>query len=226
MKSITKYLGWVTLITIVIALAAVFIFAPTEKTMGVVQRSFYFHVSVAWISLLAFFLVFLSSILFLWKEKNSWDVLALSSAELGLLFCGLSLITGSIWAKSVWYVWWTWDARLTSTLVLFLIYLAYWMLREFTIESLQVARSAAIFAIVGFVDVPIVFMSIHWWRTQHPGPVIGQKMGLTPSMLYVMLISLVAVTFLFIYLLIIRVRLEKIKIRINKIYQKIQQENL
>lgn len=218
----TKYLGRISLVMIVISLVAIFFLAPMEKTMGWVQRIFYYHVSVAWISLFAFFLVFLFSILFLWKRNQKWDILALSSAELGTLFSGLTLITGSLWARPVWYVWWTWDARLTSTLVLFLIYLSYWMLREFTTKNDRVAKFAAIFAIVGFVDVPIVFMSIRWWRTQHPGPMIGQKMGLTASMVYVMLISLIAITVLFVYLLRLRAEVEKMQTEIDKIYQKIQ----
>lgn len=226
MRNTTKFLGWLVLVAIVASLMAIFVFAPMERTMGVVQRIFYFHVAVAWVSFLAFFLVFLSSILFLWKKDQKWDILASSSAELGILFCGLTLITGSIWAKPVWYVWWTWDARLTTTLVLFLIYVAYWMLREFTTKSWQIAKSAAIFAIVGFVDVPIVFMSIRWWRTQHPGPVIGQRMGLTPSMLFIMLLSLGAITLLFVYLLKVRIKLEKINTGIDKIQRRIQEENL
>ncbi|MFQ6066833.1 MAG: cytochrome c biogenesis protein CcsA, partial [bacterium] len=122
----------------------------------------------------------------------------------------------SIWAKPIWYTWWTWDARLSTTLVLWLIYVAYLMLRSYTKGS-RGARFAAVFAILGFVDVPIVFMSIRWWRTQHPGPVIGggKGAGLAPPMLYTLFVCLAAFTLLFIYLLLIRTKLEKIKDEID-----------
>ena len=207
-----EVIGWLTFVFMLASIYMVFVYAPTDKNLGDVQRIFYFHVSSAWIAFLAFFLVFLASILYLKKKTRKWDILALSSAEIGVLLTSLVLITGPIWAKPIWYTWWTWDARLTTTLVLWLIYVAYLMLRSYS-EGSRGSNFAAVFAILGFVDVPIVFMAIRWWRTQHPGPVIGggEGAGLPPAMLYTLFVSLAAFTLLFIYLLLLRTKLETIK---------------
>ncbi|MFC2009503.1 cytochrome c biogenesis protein [Chloroflexota bacterium] len=183
------------------ALGLVFIYVPTEKTMGVVQRIFYFHVPVAWISLLAFSVVFIGSILYLWKREEKWDVLARSSGEIGFVFITLVLITGPIWAKPAWGTWWTWDTRLTSALVLWFMYLAYIMVRSLAVEKSQGARFSAAVGIVGFIDVPIVYLAIRLWRTQHPGPVIFEG-GLEGSMLLTLIVSVTAFTVLYLYLLI------------------------
>ncbi|MFQ5834492.1 MAG: cytochrome c biogenesis protein [bacterium] len=218
MRSLEKrdLIGYLSLVLMLAALYMVFIYAPTDRNLGDVQRIFYFHVSSAWIAFLAFFLVFLASILYLKEGTRKWDILAYGSAEIGVILTSLVLITGSIWAKPIWYTWWTWDARLTTTLVLWLIYVAYLMLRSYT-EGSRGARFAAVFAILGFVDVPIVFMSIRWWRTQHPGPVIGggKGAGLAPPMLYTLFVCLAAFTLLFIYLLLLRTKLETIKDEID-----------
>jgi len=183
------------------ALGLVFIYVPTEKSMGVVQRIFYFHVPVAWISLLAFSVVFIGSILYLWKREEKWDVLARSSGEIGFVFITLVLITGPIWAKPAWGTWWTWDTRLTSALVLWFMYLAYIMVRSLAVEKSQGARFSAAVGIVGFIDVPIVYLAIRLWRTQHPGPVIFEG-GLEGSMLLTLTVSVAAFTILYLYLLI------------------------
>ncbi len=210
-------IGYLSLAFMVTAIYMVFIYAPPDVTLGEVQRIFYFHVSSAWIAFLAFFLVFLASILYLKSRSRRWDILASSSAEIGVILTTLVLITGSIWAKPIWNTWWTWDSRLTTTLVLWLIYVAYLMLRSYS-EREQGARFAAVFAIVGFLDVPIVFMSIRWWRTQHPGPVIAtSEGGLALPMLYTLLVSLAAFTLFFVYLLLVRIELEKIQDEIENL---------
>jgi len=188
-------------ILLVAALYLVFIYVPTDETIGIVQRIFYFHVPVAWVAFLAFFIVFIGSILYLWKRESKWDVIASSSAEVGIVFTTLVLITGSIWAKPIWGVWWVWDARLTTSLVLWLIYVAYLIVRAYATEEQRGARFAAVVGIVGFIDVPIVALAITLWRTQHPGPVIFQG-GLAPSMLLTLLVCLAAFTTLYFLLLI------------------------
>jgi len=188
-------------ILLVVALYLVFIYVPTDETIGIVQRIFYFHVPVAWVAFLAFFIVFIGSILYLWKRESKWDIIASSSAEVGIVFTTLVLITGSIWAKPIWGVWWVWDARLTTSLVLWLIYVAYLIVRAYAAEEHRGARFAAVVAIVGFIDVPIVALAITLWRTQHPGPVIFQG-GLAPSMLLTLLVCLAAFTTLYFLLLI------------------------
>ncbi len=207
---------WLSLVLMVIALYLVFIYVPTEKEMGIVQRIFYLMVPMGWLSLLAFLIVFIGSILYLVKRHSKWDILARSSAEVGFVFTTLALITGSIWAKPIWGVWWTWEPRLTATLVLWFIYLAYFMVRSFATEESRGARFAAIVGIVGFVDIPIVSLATTLWRGIHPGPIIFQG-GLAPSMLLTLLVSIAAFTALYCLLLIQRVSSRNDEIEIKRL---------
>jgi len=186
-----------------IAIILVFIYAPTEKMQGIVQKIFYFHVSSAIIMFLAFFVVCVASIMYLWKNSDWWDSIALSAAEIGVVFCTLVLITGPLWARPIWGTWWSWDPTLTLTLVLWLIYVAYLMLRIEVYDSKR-ARFAAILGIIGFVDVPLIRWSVERWRTLHPKPVLiqeGGTTGLTSAMLLTFLVCLGAFLLLFFYLL-------------------------
>ncbi len=191
-------LGWVFA-----ALYLIFQYAPEEATMGEVQRIFYIHVSSAWTAFLAYFLVFAGSVGYLWKRAPRADDLALAAGEVGLVFCTCVLVTGPLWAKPVWGIWWTWDARLTSTFVLWLLFIAYLMLRSYVLNPGRAEVLAAVVGIIGFVDVPIVYMSIRWWRTQHPQPVIagGEGSGLDPAMWITLLVTWGAFLCLFSYLL-------------------------
>lgn len=195
-------------ITMAVALYLIFLFAPTEKTMGNVQRIFYFHVPSAWVAGLAFLIVFVSSICFLARKDLYWDRMAYASAEVGVIFCTLVLITGPLWAKPAWGIYWPWDARITTFLILWLIYVGYLMLREFSGNELKRASLSAVVGIIGFLNVPIVYFSIKLWRTLHPQPVFGggPKSGLHPDMKIAFYVSLVAFTLL--YALIMRLRLE------------------
>jgi heme exporter protein C len=203
-------------ILMVAALYLIFIYVPTEEGMGIVQRIFYFHVPVAWTSFLAFFIVFVGSILYLWKKGSKWDILAYSSAELGVVFTTLALITGSIWARPVWGVWWTWDPRLTTTLVLWLVYLGYLMVRSFATEESRGVRFAAVVGIVGFINVPLVFLTTRLWRAHHPETVIFAG-GLAPSMLLTLIVCLAAFTILYIHLLMRRISLRQMETEIQKL---------
>ncbi len=194
---------------IVVALYMVFVWVPTESSMGIVQRIFYFHVPSAWAGFLAFAVVFVTSILYLAKRDSKWDVVAHCSAQLGVLFTTLVLLSGPIWARPVWGVWWTWEPRLTTALVLWVIYVAYLLVRGYASDREQGARFAAVIGIVGFFDVPIVFLSISWWRTQHPGPLVFQSGGLAPSMLATLLLSVAAFTSLYWVLLLQQVALKR-----------------
>jgi heme exporter protein C len=171
--------------------------APTEATMGNIQRIFYYHVPSYATAFAMFAINLLASIVYLARRNTpsamAADAVAVSAAELGVIFCSVGLLTGMLWAKPVWGIWWTWDARLTSTFVLWLIYVSYLMLRRLSAAG-QAPTLAAALAIFGFVDVPIVYMSIRWWRTQHPQPVIfgEQGSGLDPSMVPALLINLAA----------------------------------
>jgi heme exporter protein C len=197
-----------TFVSMTAALFLVFLYVPTEQEMGVVQRIFYFHVPLAWVAFLAFFVVFLCSLLYLRRRDMKWDRLARSSAEIGFLFTTLVLITGPIWAKSVWGTWWTWDPRLTATLILWFIYLAYLLVSAYAAEESQGARYAAVVGIIGFIDVPIVAVAIVLWRTQHPGPLVFEG-GLAASMLFTLMVCLVAFTLLYFCLLIQRTSLRR-----------------
>ena len=186
--------------------------APTEQTMGEVQRIFYYHVPSAWVAGLCFLVNFLASVAYLVKRNSTADALAAASAEVGVVFCTIVLITGPIWGRPVWGIWWTWDARLTTTLVLWLIYVSYLILRRFASGS-QTQTLAAVLAIFGFVDVPIVYMSIRWFRTQHPSPVIGggENSGLDPIMLHAFFWNLLAFTCVGIIMVMARFRLQQME---------------
>lgn len=202
-----------------VAIYAVIFYVPTERTMGLVQRIFYFHVPLAGVTFVAFFVVFIASILFLVKKDRKWDLLGRAAGQIGLLFCTLVLITGPLWARPVWNTWWTWDPRLTTTLVLWFIYVAYLMVGPAAGGGVRGARMAAVFGIVGFIDVPIVFMSIRWWRTIHPVVFRLEGAGLEPPMLLTFLISLFTFQLLFFAILIESYRLMKLKDEVELLKQ-------
>jgi heme exporter protein C len=213
-----------TFLIMLTALFFVFIYAPTEKTMGVVQKIFYFHVPSGWIAFLAFFIVFLSGVKYLMKKDKYWDIVGSSSAEVGVIFCSLVLITGPIWAKKVWGIFWTWDAKLTSAVVLWLIYISYILLRKYVIGESKRANISAVVGILGFIDVPLVYMSTRWWRTQHPQPVIGggENSGLEPKMLLTFFICLIAFTLLFFFILYLKLSIENARKEIDYLYKSVE----
>jgi heme exporter protein C len=171
--------------------------------MHEVQRIFYIHVASAWTAMVAYFLTFLGSAAYLATRRDGADDFAHGAAEVGFVFCTCVLVTGPLWAKPVWGIWWTWDARLTLTFVLWLLFVAYLMLRSYVIHGERAAVLAAVVGIIGFVDVPIDYMAIRWWRTQHPQPVImgGEGSGLDPRMWVALLVTWGAFLCLFSYLL-------------------------
>jgi heme exporter protein C len=192
------------------ALYEALVVAPTEQTMGDVQRIFYYHVPSAWTAFLLFFINFGASLVYLIKRNTKADILALVSAEVGVVFCTVVLVTGPIWARPVWGIWWTWDMRLTLTLVLWLIYVSYLVLRRFSSGS-QTPLIAAVLAIFGALDVPLVYFSIWYFRTQHPSPVIGRGGELDPRMAHVLLINWLAFSCFAFLVCWSRYRLEQVK---------------
>ena len=189
----------------------IFMIAPTDAVLGHVQRVFYFHVPIAIMSFLAFFLVFIASLMYLFKRSTRWDSFAHASAEVGVIFVTLALITGIIWARPVWNTWWTWEPRLTTTLILWLIYVAYLMVRSYAPTQSKGAIYAAVVGIIGFVDVPIVYYSVVWWRSIHPSPVVGpfaQSDALDGTMALILLYSLVTFVFFFAYIVMERMELK------------------
>ncbi len=188
-------------------------YAPTERIMGDVQRIFYFHMGAVWVASLSFTIVFIASILFLLKKEKKWDILAYSSAEIGVIFITLTIIGGSIWAKPVWGTWWTWDPQLTTTFILWILYIVYLMLRSGAGDNQKMAKFSAVFAIVAYVDLPLVYISARVMRGISP-VVFGSKGGgIEPRMMHTLLVVLVAFTLFFILLLRERVRQENLKQR-------------
>src|SRR6516162_8735215 len=196
--------------------AALYI-APDEKTMHAIQRIFYFHVPSAICSFVAFFVVFIANFAYLGTRQPKWDWLGVAGAEVGVVCSTIVLITGPIWAHPVWGIWWTWDARLTSTFVLWLLYVSYLLLRTLIEEPDRRALLSALFGIFAFLDVPLVYGSIRWWRTQHPSPVImgGQGSGLDPTMKKVFFFSVLAMHILVAFLIVERYALEKLKSEVD-----------
>ncbi len=186
--------------------------APTEQTMGDVQRIFYYHVPSAWTAFLMFFANFVASAVYLWKRSPRADAFALASAEVGVVFCTVVLVTGPLWARPVWGIWWTWDARLTTTLILWLIYVSYLILRRYSSGG-QTPVLAAALAIFGFIDVPIVYLSIRYFRTQHPQPVIGggEGSGIDPLMMKALMFNWLAFLVFGSVVLWLRYRLERMR---------------
>lgn len=199
-----------------------FIAREADVSMGgQLQRIFYFHVPSAWVAYLAFAVVFVASIAFLRTDARRWDLLAHSAAEIGVVFCSLVLITGPIWARPVWGTWWQWDARLTSTLVLWLSYVGYLLLRGLARDPARIGRVAAVIGIAGFVNVPIVHFSVRWWRTLHPqGPTPADPTtgsGLGGGELLAFFTALGAFTLLFAWMLVARVRLGRVADEVERV---------
>ncbi len=197
-------------LTVLAALGMVFLYAPREATMGDVQRIFYFHVSSAWVGFFAFFVTFLAGVAYLARGGRRWDILAVSSVEVGLTFITMTVVTGSLWARPVWGTYWTWEPRLTISAVQLLIYIAYLMLRASIEGPERKARFAAVYGAAAFVTVPLSWFAIRWWRTIHPDILTGgEGMAITPRMVHALLVSLAAFTLLYVTLLRQRMRLER-----------------
>lgn len=189
--------------------------APPDAVQGEVQRLMYVHVPAAWLAYLSFLVVFVASIAYLRTKRTRWDRVAAASAEIGVLFTALAIALGALWGKPVWGTWWTWDPRLTTTAVLLLIYLGYLSVRRITDAPSRRARWSAVVGVVGFVDVPIVHLSVVWWRSLHQGPTLlrlgGPEIG--GSMLAALLVAVGAFTLVYAYLMALRLRVGRLEER-------------
>ena len=201
-------LALVTLGALAVFAYAAFVFAPEDELQGAMQRIFYIHVPSAWVCFLAFGLTFGASIAYLSSRKEKWDTLAASSAEIGTVFTTVVLITGMMWGHAIWGVYWTWEPRLTSFLVLWLLYLGYLAVRAYVPDPARRARFSAVIGIIAFIDVPIIYLSVNWWRTLHPQQVIITSGG--PHMPAAMLVALMVglATFSLVYVYLVRLRLD------------------
>lgn len=195
-----------------VAFWMIFFYVPTERTMGVVQRIFYVHVPTAWVSFIAFFLVALCSAGYLWLRDERLDAIAVSAAELGTVLISAALITGPLWARIAWGTWWTWEPRLTLTLLLWFIYIGYFMLRGSTENRERGKRFAAVLGVVAAFNIPLIHMSVQWFRSLHPQPVILRPEGpqADPEIVQTLLVSFLGFILLFFALLLYRYGAERL----------------
>jgi heme exporter protein C len=221
--AILKTLDGITVILLVAATGMVFFYAPEEAVMGQVQRVFYFHVAAGWVGMLGFLVAAVAGIVYLRSGRHNWDIVGFSAVEIGMIFAFINIVTGSIWARPIWNTWWTWDPRLTTATIMELIYAAYLMLRQGIEDPDRRARFGAVYAIVGFLSVPLTFFSARLFRTIHPVVIGTNQPGaegsfdMTPRMLQTFLFSLLTFTFIFTDLLWHRIRLGKLAEKVEQL---------
>lgn len=195
----TRILGWLAALAIVLGLVLGFGYAPREATQGNVQRIMYVHVPAIFVAYLAFAVVLVASVVYLWKRLDAADRLAHASAEIGVLFTAINIVTGSIWGKPTWGTWWTWDARLTSVTIMFVIYVGYLLLRRMVEDRERGARFAAVVGIVGALNIPVVHLSVYWWRTLHQPPSLLKPGAATMPAVFWSVVFVNAVAFALLY---------------------------
>ena len=208
---IRPWLGIAAAASFVVASFMALVWAPTDAVQGDVYRILYVHVPLAWLAYLAFVVVFLASIGWLWTKNPVFDAIAVASAEIGVLFTGLFLVAGSIWAKPTWGVWWTWEPRLVTTAIMFVMYVGYLLLRGLSTDFSRRATRAAVFGVVAVIDVPIVHLSVLWANSLHQLPTVLRAAGspaLDGSMLWTLMISLGAYTLIYGYFMSARIAIE------------------
>jgi len=209
----TRLMGWLAALALAAGMVMGFGVAPREATQGNVQRIMYLHVPTAWVAYLAFAVVLVASIAYLARRRPGADRLAHASAEVGVVFTGLTIAAGSIWGKPTWGTWWTWDARLTSVAILFVMYLGYLLLRGMIDDPERAARYCAVLGIVAALDVPLVHFSVYWWRTLHQPPTVLKPgaVSMPPAILAALLVNVLAFTLLYVYFVVKRARLLRVE---------------
>ncbi len=221
-----KILDAVSLILLLIATLMVFFYAPLEAVMGLVQKVFYFHVAAGWVGMISFLVAAFAGVAYLRTSNRKWDIVGLSAVEIGMVFAFINIVTGSIWARPIWNTWWTWDPRLTTAAIMMLIYAAYFMLRSGIEEPDRRARFGAVYAIIGFLSVPLTFFSARLFRTIHPIVIGANQPGaegsfdMTGTMLVTFLFSLLTFTFIFADLLWHRIRLGRLADKVEQLKMK------
>lgn len=217
----TAFFSLTTLLMLV-TIYLVFMWVPTEQNLGISQRIFYFHVPLGWIGMVSIFVVGIASVMHLSTRNDKWDSIAYSAAELGLIFATLILVTGAIWAKPVWGVWWTWDPKLTTTLILWFIYVGYLMVRAYAPKGSRGRRYSSVVALLGALDAPLIYMASIWWRTAHPDLNIGplaDSGGLDSSMRLTFWIAFIAFTVFYIYILVERIAMRRAEDALDEVHQ-------
>ena len=219
-------LGVLCFVGVIASLYLSLIYAPTERVMGDIQRIMYFHVACAWVAEMAFLLVGLAGIVYLWRRERDWDILGHAAAETGFVFCTLVLVTGPLWGKPVWGTWWTWDPRLTFSMILWLIYVAYLMLRSYGNDMPQVKQFLAVLGILGSLDIPFIHFATLWWRGLHPESMTirqeGFGSGMEKEMLVALMVTAVTFTLLFFYLMGRRMALERMRDDVEELRERVE----
>jgi heme exporter protein C len=216
----------VTVVTMLAAMYMIFVAVPIDSFQGSVQRIFYVHMAMWLATFTAFGIVAFASLMFLWKRSSLWDHRGQAAAELGLLFCTLGLATGSIWAKPIWGTWWTFDPRLTLTLILWMIYAAYLLLRSLSTDPDQGAVLAAILGVSGVVDLYLINRAVYWWRSIHPAVIVQKEGGSglgDPLMRFTLMVTMLAFFLLFLWLLRLRVRNAQMQETVDEVRERIQE---
>ena len=214
-RSAERLLGVAALLALGLSAPLSLVVAPPDALQGEVQRLMYVHVPAAWLAYLSYFVVFVSSVAYLRTSRTRWDRVAAASAEIGVLFTALAIVLGALWGKPVWGTWWTWDPRLTTTAMLLLIYIGYLAVRRITDNPTRRARWSAVIGIVGFVDVPIVHLSVVWWRSLHQQSTVLRLGGpqIEGSMLTALLVAVGAFSIVYAYLMAVRLRVGRLEER-------------
>jgi heme exporter protein C len=218
-----KILDIITILLLLVATGLVFFFAPLERVMGLVQKVFYFHVAAGWVGMLGFLVAAMVGGIYLARGERKWDIVGLASVEIGMAFAFINVVTGSIWARPIWNTWWTWDPRLTTATIMLLIYAAYLMLRSGIEDPDRRARFGAVYAIVGFISVPLTFFSARLFRTIHPVVIGTNQPGaegafdMTADMRLVFFFSLFTFSVIFVDLLWHRIRLGQLQDQVEQL---------
>ena len=222
-----KILNWITGAVFAVSLYLVFFYAPREAIMGDVQRVFYYHVAAGWVGALAFLVAAVAGVIYLARKDRKWDKVAFASVEIGVIFTFINIVSGSIWARPIWNTWWTWDPRLVTATIMELIYIAYIMLRQGVEDPDRRARFGAVYSIIGFISVPITFLSIRIFRTIHPvvvgsgDPTATGAFDMTPQMRVAFFFSLFTFTFIYASLFWHRLRMQNLSEKVEQLKMKV-----
>lgn len=215
--------AWPLLPVMVFALYLNFIWSPDDRVLGPSERIFYFHMGSATVMPIAYTVTLVASIGYLVTKKRGFDIWAAASAEIGTVFCAMVLISGTIWGRAVWGTWWTWDPTLTSTLILWVLFAGYMLLREWSDNPDRRATYSAVLAIVAFIDVPIDYMAVRWWNSIHPVVITAKGVNMAPRMVDAMLVSMVALLYLFVVWMAIRLRLLRAEYAVDDLKSRARQ---
>ncbi|GCF08326.1 cytochrome c biogenesis protein [Dictyobacter arantiisoli] len=208
---VSVILGVLTALTMSLSIWLIFVYTPIDALQGETQRILYFHVPTAWAGMLSFVIMAGLGIIYLFKPDERLDWLARASAEVGVVFLTITLILGATWGKPIWGAWWVWDARLTATLILWFMYVGYLMLRSYMGRTVESARGGAVIGIIGAIDVPIIYLSVNWWRGQHPVTQIGTQGALPPQAVLTIMVALVAFTLLYAFMMVQAYQLQRLQ---------------